>query len=340
MSNLTPLFRQYVSIIADESTGLQEAQSETKSSLNEIVTRDSFLKECRSLAKFLFELNTVLKSVCEEYMNDFSMTEAEKDNFDAEARLQLQEYVKKLKHLEQYEEGRRKLIDEQIRKISGSLNFFKYNNRNIDKRDFISYQNFNNDFRSGVLRSLNLWLKYVSSEFSNMQQERLASQRKFQQSLSFSQPSQEVDLNNHSEVDLTESISLTVSQSQPVEHIQDEIKQYEETISQLTQEQLQVLETEHEELINQKNEQLKKVGLINKTIMEIVGVQSELAAHLQVQSQNINSMLDNQDIIETNITKGNKELKKAQRAAGKTAKLTTYIAVIIGILILLLDYIS
>lgn len=341
MSNLTPLFKQYVNIIADE-VDVPNAD-EVKPVINDIILKDTFMKECRGLAKFLFELNTVLRSIGPEYMNDYSMSEAEKDDFDTECRLQIQEYIKRFKHLESYEQQRQALIQEQVKNAQGALSMFKSRDKSVSKREFVVYHNFNNEFRSGVLRSLNLWIRYVSNEFSNMQQERLLSQRRFQQTIPESQLQSQLNStkpHSDSQVDLTDSINMTVSQSQPVEHIQEEVKMYEETMAKLTQEQLQVLETEHEELINQKNEQLKKVEQINKSIMEIVGVQSELAAHLQVQSQNINSMLDNQDIIETNIMKGNKELNKAQRAAGRTAKFTTYMAIIIGILILLLDFIN
>ena len=98
---------------------------------------------------------------------------------------------------------------------------------------------------------------------------------------------------------IEEPLSITVQS--PVETVQEEVKHYEETMSKLTQEQLQVLETEHEELLNQKNEQLQHVEKINKTILDIVSIQSELSTHLQAQSQNINTILDNQADIQVNI---------------------------------------
>ncbi|KAL3235004.1 Syntaxin UFE1 [Nakaseomyces bracarensis] len=337
MSNITPLFKQYVNIIADEVT--VPTKDEVRSGIEDIILKDTFMKECRGLAKFLFELDAVLKGIGAEYMNDYSMTESEKDDFDTEARLQIQEYIKRFKHLEKYEQQRQTLIEEQIKSAHSSMSIFRSKSKSVSKKEFIAYHSFNNEFRQGVLRSLGLWIRYVSNEFSTMQQERLVSQRRFQQTLPDSQLLSQ-NLKSDSQLDMTDSINITVSQSQPVEHIQEEVKLYEETMAKLTQEQLQVLETEHEELINQKNEQLKTVEQINKSILEIVSIQSELATHLQVQSQNINSMLDNQDIIESNIMKGNKELNKAQRAAGRTAKFTTYMAIIIAILILLLDYIN
>lgn len=132
----------------------------------------------------------------------------------------------------------------------------------------------------------------------------------------------------------------SVSQSHLVESTQDEVKTYEDTISKLTQEQLQMLETEHEELLHQKNEQLKKVEKINKTILDIVSLQSDISANLQVQSQNINNILDSQEDIDLNIKEGNKQLTKAKRAAGRTAKMTTIIAIVLGILIIFLDYVG
>ena len=103
------------------------------------------------------------------------------------------------------------------------------------------------EFRLGVLRCLNLWIKYVSSKFTTIQQEILILENKMG-SNSTPMPT----LSNNADDYSADAIDISVSQSAPVETVQDEVKHYEETISKLTQEQLQVLETEHSELLNQK----------------------------------------------------------------------------------------
>ncbi|EHN00241.1 Ufe1p [Saccharomyces cerevisiae x Saccharomyces kudriavzevii VIN7] len=346
MSNLTSIFQKYVAVI-DETRKEQDERNEhikeegqedlrNSDEIREIVN-DSFIKECAKLLKFLIELNRVIKEIEKNYMDDLNMTDAEKDEFDMECRLQIQQYFKKFEFLENYEMERHSLL---LKKFQSKPHKWSnlLSNKNNNGKQVTHPQDFEkgvHEFRLGVLRCLNLWIKYVSSKFTTIQQERLISENK----MNFNSTPVPTLSNNADDLS-ADAIDISVSQSAPVETVQDEVKHYEETISKLTQVQLQVLETEHSELLNQKNEQLKKVETINKTILDVVNIQNELSNHLTVQSQNINLMLNNQDDIEVNIKKGNKELRKAKRAAGRTAKMTTYGAIAMGIFILLLDYVS
>lgn len=332
MTDLTALFQKYVHIIKehDEDTNLPTNIKANYNELERYTLKDTFIKECHDLLRLLIELRKVLRCIESQYMSETDMTEAEKDDFDTELRLQFHQYVQKFRHLEKYEKQRQQIIsDKMLSAQAHVVNFFQ--GTNSEKLSI--FYHASNEFRSGVLQSLSMWLNIVSTQFTSMQQERLASQRKFE-GLDFNSGFQ-------SPQELNEMVSVSsVSQSRAIESTQDEVKHYEETISKLTQEQLQLLETEHEELLNQKNEQLKKVEKINKTIMDIVTIQNEISTNLQAQSQNINNILDHQDDIGINIKEGNKQLSKAKKAAGRTAKMTTYIAVILGIIILFLDYIG
>lgn len=336
MPSLTPAFRRYVEVV-------QETQDEMISTPNpkspkKFVVEDTFVEECRILLRLVLQLEHTIKDMQKEYLNSFKLTEPEKDEIDMEIRLQLQEYLKKFKFLQKYEQHREELLNKQYKNAlfdtdSHSLSVW---DRFLqpESEEAVVYHKSNNTFRTGVLQSLNLWIRRVSSLFNDIQQERLASQVKF------SIPS--ISTNPLSPTDGVSppSPELTVTTSQPTESLQEEVKHYEETVSMLNQDQIQILESEHLELLNEKNSQLAQVEKISKTIMDIVSMQTELATHLQVQSQNINSILDNQEDIEVNIAKGNKELNQAQRAAGRTAKLTKYLAVLMGIILLLLDYIN
>ena len=111
-------------------------------------------------------------------------------------------------------------------------------------------------------------------------------------------------------------------------------------MSKLSQEQLQILATEHEELLNLKNEELTKAETLRKTAVEIASLQSELASHLQVQTQNINTLLDNQVAVEIDMKKGNRQLQGANRKGDKLANMVMWVAIICGILLLFLDYIN
>ena len=69
----------------------------------------SFIKECARLLKFLVELNKVIEQIEKNYLDDFNMSDAEKDEFDMECRLQNQQYFKKFEFLENYEMERHSL---------------------------------------------------------------------------------------------------------------------------------------------------------------------------------------------------------------------------------------
>ncbi|QLQ81988.1 hypothetical protein HG537_0G02420 [Torulaspora globosa] len=328
MTNLTSLFREYVKII-EENDDRQIIVPEDKVwHVKQYEIRDSFMRECCQLLQLLLELRKVLKMAEPEYMGDKDMTEEEKDDFDTEFRLQLHQYVQKFKLLEKYEQERQKLVSEKV--LVPNYHGFHLFKSGGEDDNMALYHASNNEFRSGVLRSLSMLLNVISSLFSTMQQERLATQRKFEA----------FDLNSTPD-ELNEVVSISsVSQSKAVESAQEELKAYEDTLSKLTQEQVQMLETEHEGLLAQKDEELKKIEMINKTILDIMSLQSDISSNLQAQSQNINSILDSQDDIDINIKEGNKQLTKAKRSASRAARMTVIVAIILGILILFLDYVG
>lgn len=333
MTDLTDKFKSYLNIIQNGGLAAEngsdghkgnESRTNKGKETERLRLQDSFIKECYDLLKSLTQLRKILKYVKPGYMNEDEMSEEEKDDVDTELRLQFQQYIQKFRLMEKYEHERQRLITEEF---LSSKAYLKSLFQGINSEKLTLFHKANNEFRLGVLKSLSMWLNIFSGEFSSMQQERLDSQKKFE-ALDFNSGLQDV-------------VSVTsVSQTPVVESTQEEVRNYEETVSKLTQEQLQLLQTEHEEMLNKKNEQLKKAEQLNKTIIDIVGIQHEISTHLQEQSQNINSVLDNQEDVELNIREGNKQLTKAKKSAGKAAKMTTYMAIIMGFMILFLDYIS
>ncbi|CAB4256037.1 similar to Saccharomyces cerevisiae YOR075W UFE1 t-SNARE required for retrograde vesicular traffic and homotypic ER membrane fusion [Maudiozyma barnettii] len=361
MTDLTPTFKEILTIFDEDNLKNGKSQRRTIQTSIDINVKkyelkDSFVKECYELLNFMRELRKILISIKTDYYNedDLNMTEEQKDDFDTEFRLQFQKYIQKFKSLEKYETERQALIEKTIiNPNSNVMNMFK--GKNGDHNILIEFHKSNDRFRTGVLQSLNIFITAISSEFASMQQRRLTQQRKFEMfdlndnlglndspMMSHEQlttPTVGSENQAPSDVTVEEPLSITVSHS-AVENVQQEVKQYEETMSKLSQEQIQLLETEHEELLSEKNEQLKAVEKINKTILDIVSIQNELSTHLQSQSQDINTMLDNQDEIDINIKKGNTQLKKAKKSASRTANMTKYLAILIGILILLIDFIN
>lgn len=245
MTDLTNKFKSYLHIIQDSgftaedgSDGFKGNESSTNKSkeTERLRLQDSFIKECYDLLKSLTQLRKILKSVRPSYMNEDEMSEEEKDDVDTELRLQFQQYIQKFRLMERYENERQRLISEEFLSSKAYLKSFF---QGISSEKLTLFHKANNEFRLGVLKSLSMWLNIFSSEFSSMQQERLDAQRKFE-ALDFNSGLQNVV-----------SVS-SVSQTPVVESTQEEVRHYEETVSKLTQEQLQLLETEHEEMLNKK----------------------------------------------------------------------------------------
>lgn len=329
MSNRTELFKKYMQVIA-ETQGIDDARNELNNTKaredrekvkEKFSVKDTFVKESKQLMKHIMEFQIVIRQLTPRYESATDMTDQEKDDFDTESKLQLQQYFEKYKQLESYERQRQEMMKEKLEKWSATVPFFS---RSID--DVSSFHKVNNQFRMGILQSLNMWLMKISDRLSTIQQTRLSRQRHIEA----------IDFN--AQLHLPEEIS--VSQSPMITTTVEEIKQYEETMSKLSSEQLQILATEHEELLNLKNEELKKAEALRRTAVDIASLQSELATHLQVQTQNINTLLDNQTDVEMEMEKGNRQLKQANRKGDRLANMVMWFAIICGLLLLFFDYIN
>lgn len=292
--------------------------------------RDSFLAECRQLYVFVSNLQSTLRVL--ETQRNSQQDEEELDQLDVEFRLQLQGNVNKYRQLEQYETKRRKLIDDQLNTLTHNVAGWFHRDQTAIKQ----YHLLNNKFRNGVLNSLNLIIHQVSNEFARLQQERLSQRRKLD-TLQFLQDGSDSSVNLLSAGSPTITTTTTTgNEDSPEQNPQ----QYDEIMNLLTQEQIQILETEHQELLNEKQKQLNNVQRINTTLLDILSIQNELSQHLQIQSQNINNMLDNQDDIETNIQQGNKQLHNAKKSASRTAMWTKWLAILLTVMILWFDFIN
>lgn len=323
MSDRTALFRKYLHVIEESHGKAHINEEELKSNMRRrerFSVNDSFVKECKQLLKHIVEFQKVMNQLTPKYESSSDMTDQEKDDFDTETKLQLQQYFEKYKRLEAYEKQRQQMIRE---KMEGSLRISLFSS-SVD--ELANFHKTNNQFRTGLLQSLNMWLMSISNKLSVLQQTRLSRQREIDA----------IDFN----AQLHLPRDILVSQSPLISTTQEEIKQYEETMSKLSQEQLQILATEHEELLNLKNEELTKAETLRKTAVEIASLQSELASHLQVQTQNINTLLDNQVAVEIDMKKGNRQLQGANRKGDKLANMVMWVAIICGILLLFLDYIN
>ncbi|KAL6940838.1 hypothetical protein ACO0QE_004756 [Hanseniaspora vineae] len=320
--------------------------------------KDTFNKECNELWHHLREVHYLVTEVEPLYLDENAMSVAEKDDFDDEMRFQLQQYLEKLKFLENYEKQRTQSIIKKNKAISISKLFHKDTLSNSNNEN---YQMFLVQHRSGVLKSMQLKLIELSKKLGELQSKRLALHRgalavDFEQARksAFSTANTLHDFNGmptelRSGVEQDGGISsdekdiaplADVHQSPIIETTKEEVQEYEQTMKQLTQEQLQLLESDHEDILNIKNQQLHEVENLNKTIMGIAVLQNELAIHLQTQSDTINTIMDNHDTVHVDILQANKNLKKAGRAGGYSAKMVSTMAIVFGLLILFLDFIN
>lgn len=123
MSNLTPLFQKYVTVIEetrkeqnpnyiDDDVKDEKQNLVDTDEIRELVN-DSFIKECAKLLKSLIELNKVIKQIEKNYLDDLNMSDVEKDEFDMECRLQIQQYFKKFEFLENYRNGKAQFNDKE-----------------------------------------------------------------------------------------------------------------------------------------------------------------------------------------------------------------------------------
>lgn len=110
--------------------------------------------------------------------------------------------------------------------------------------------------------------------------------------------------------------------------------------TELSSEQLQLLQSENSEILDAKLEDLAKVEQISRSVVEIAQLESQLAAHLTVQSENINNLVNEHDLTEVDIVEGNKILKKAKSKGNYASKVVMFTACLLGFIILFYDTIS
>ncbi|SCU85392.1 LAME_0D01178g1_1 [Lachancea meyersii CBS 8951] len=327
MPNVTPLFKNYVAVFLEDSNLVASPEIRQSSEAQEkYQVQDTFVKECVELLKHVLELQKVVGSIKTQYESELDLTDREKDDFDTEVRLLIQQYFEKLRFLEHYEKKRQDMVEKKYMgdSVGELVSLFRSKDESL-----ALFHATNNKHRNGILQSLSMIISSIFSQISHMQQQRLSRQRELES----------IDFNAQLYTS-THNMIASVSQHPAIETTDEEVREYEETVAKLSQEQLQILETEHDDLLNIKTQELQKVENLRKTMVQITSMQNEIASHLQSQTQSIYSLLDNHDDIELEIQQGNRQLKRAQRHGGKSAKLIVYLSVFFGILILCLDIIN
>jgi len=83
------------------------------------------------------------------------------------------------------------------------------------------------------------------------------------------------------------------------------------TASELSVEQQQLFAQENADLLRQYNSQLEQITAAEKSIREISELQTTLVTNLQLQAEHIDQLVQDSYLTQENLSKGNKELKRA-----------------------------
>lgn len=294
MRNLTSSFMELV----DQSEKSRSTPQQTTSVHFRI--DDTFIPEAVDLYKHVVGLRRFLVGVKSEYLlldvysKGKGMSEDERDEVDAHARMELRKESQRLTHLKNYENKR-----------AHSKQYFTFNK---------SQSSALNQFRDGVLSSLNFELEETTRLLLKMQETRLSRKKDI-------------------EIDDFDSRALNVDFSEDRYQMDD----YQPELQELSQEQVQILETENGEILDAKLEELAKVEQIQSSVIEVAQLHAQLSSHLSMQSESIRSLVNEQDMIELNVDEANKQLKKATGRGNYATKMIMLMALVMGLVILLYD---
>lgn len=360
MSDLTGIFNQIC------TSSLSESNYTTPSSIKpkRRIFNDTFQDECYSLKKHLKELEKLIKDIHPLYLsnNKQLMSNMEIKQFDDDVKIQLKDFTNKYSFLNQYELKRYNTLTENKAnfKLNNFINKAKQriiNNQEKDNSKNGTYEEqvFLSNYRQGCLAFLNLKIVEISEMFADLQKEKFFKEQKLND-LDFNMIHEQIKNNNYSNNDTYSRSQSSLLEDAAVENIdkvtyttgyntnnearENEAIEYQETLQKLTQDQVQELQVENDNILHEKDHQLNELNEISTKLFEISSLTNELNLQLSQQSQNINLILDNQDSINLELKQANRQLNSKSGKMNFSAIMVSYMAIIIGIIILFLDYIN
>lgn len=331
MSDLTPLFRQCVNIVAKELG--RSVQKPVKPPV--YLVHDTFVKECDSMygnlvqmAKFVGEIRPLYLQVNDEFSRfdkgaSKGLSVDDKNKIDEDFKVKVQQIYEKLKFLQSYERKRTQCVESRHKGKGFISGLFASED---DPQQI--YDITLSSHRTQILRFLSDTTRTVNTAFEQMQQKRHV--REKQLNLLHFQNLNDEDLDD---VD-------AYRQDYHFDVVQDEEESNGSFDELLTQEQIQELQQENKELLTMKTNQFKQVEKLHNSMVDIVKLQTELTMHLETQAEQINNLLDNHDQVEVDLRMGNRNLSKATNRNKRGSNLIITTCYMLGILILLVDYVS
>lgn len=327
MTDLTPLFKQCVEIVQSEYKTSPDIKTYKQPPY---ILKDTFIEESHDFYKVIINLNQFINEMKSNYLaiNDDtkvsgSLTIEDKNKIDEEFNFKVQQMYKQLNHLEAYETKREKLIPSK-QQSTGWFSFLE-----DEPNDQEIYFETISTHRKQILRFLMDSLNIVSKKFEVIQQRRISRERQLNL-LNFQNFEDDEDLNVDDNFPLP---TLDQIQQSPA----DDDKEYQLDLS---QQQIQELELENQEFLNMKTNQLKQVEKVQQSIVDIINIQNELSFKLQSQGDQIGNLMDTHAQVETEVKMGNKTLNQATKKNKRGANMLVTLCIVLGLLMLLIDYIS
>lgn len=334
MTDLTPLFHRCVDIVTNEFSGSNIQKPKTEGPPAYAV-KDTFAKECSDfytnlvqLSKFVHEIRPFYLQVNDEFSRlDRSgkklLSVEDKNKIDEDFKYKIQQTYEKLKFLQTYENKR----NEVLRSRDAGKGMFSSIFSTPDTDPAKLYEVTLASHRTQTLRFLNEATTKVNHAFESIERKR--AKREKQLNLLHFQNINDDDFN---------APHHTSQSSYQLEVIADEESNGSSGV-QLNQEQIQELEQENKQLLNMKADQLKQVEKLHTSMVDIVKMQTELTLHLETQAEQIDSLLDSQDQVDSDLRLGNKTLMKATGRNKRGSNLIVTTCMVLAFLILILDYI-
>lgn len=358
MSDLTPLFRQCVSIVESATKEVTNEKDQHQKSANkpnlpsskvneQFKINDTFLKEClefrvllSKLDQFVTEVRTHYLEVQDTTSRPDSLSIEDKSKIDEDFQAEIQQLFKKLKLLQNYEKERQNRANATIKTRSSGAGWMGsiFGSGNDEEDDWVLFQATTSTHRTQVLKSLNNLTNNVNKKFEKMQIKRYQRERQLNL-LNFQNLGEhEYDLDDYNV--LSEEPYVINANSVPPEELESMDRAGSPSGLLLSQEQVQSLDAENQEFLTLKTNQFQQVEKLRGSMMDIVKLQAELTFQLESQSEQIENLLDNQGQIELDVKMGNKSLKKATSRNKTGSRIIITTSIVVALLILFLDYIT
>lgn len=331
MTDLTPLFKQCVDIVTKELGPTEQ----TKAKLPTYLVEDTFVKECDSMysnlvhmAKFIGEIRPFYLQVNDEFSRfekpaNKGLSIGEKNKIDEDFKVKVQQVYEKLKFLQSYERKRTELLLSK-QKGKGLISGLFATEENPQQ----VYDVTLSSHRTQILRFLSDTTRTVNVAFEKMQNKRHSREKQLDL-LHFQNL-------NDDELDVVDAYR----QDYQFDVVADEDEANGTFTDNLSSDQIQELQLENKELLTMKTNQFKQVEKLHNSMVDIVKLQTELTLHLETQAEQIYNLLDNQDQVEVDLRMGNRNLSKATNRNKRGSNLIVTTCIVLGCLILFVDYIS